>query len=56
MEQGQQWKWDKDNLTSPSSIAKNIVPGTGNYIKNEMLEKLKNHRDEYLTIFNESEE
>jgi hypothetical protein len=37
MEQGQQWKWDKENLTDPSAIAKNILPGTKNYIRDEML-------------------
>jgi hypothetical protein len=37
MEQGQQWKWNKENLTDPSAIAKNILPGTKNYIRDEML-------------------
>jgi cell division septation protein DedD len=37
MEQGQQWKWDKENLTDPSSIAKNILPGVKNYVRDEML-------------------
>ena len=37
MEQGKQWKWDKENLTDPSSIAKNALPGVKNYVRDEML-------------------
>jgi len=37
MEKGNQWKWDKDHLTDPSAVAKNILPGTKNYVRDEML-------------------
>ena len=37
MEQGSQWKWNKENLTDPSAIAKNALPGVKNYVRDEML-------------------
>jgi len=37
VQKGQQWKWDAEHLTDPTAIAKNIVPGTGRYIRDEML-------------------
>jgi hypothetical protein len=37
MEQGNQWKWNKENLTDPSAIAKNALPGVKNYVRDEML-------------------